>query len=53
MVQCEGSLFLDVCRLDDWPPFLGIRFHERGKCLGRLPLARENLHPKIAERTAG
>jgi hypothetical protein len=25
--------------LRNWPPFLGIRFHERGECLRRLPLA--------------
>src|SRR5215471_7998674 len=35
--------------LHNWPPFLRFRFHERSKCLWRLPLARENLHPKIAE----
>jgi hypothetical protein len=41
MTQADSAAYsaLDPELLQNWSPFLGIRFHERGECLRRLPLA--------------
>jgi hypothetical protein len=44
-----GSLPLDVCRLDDRPPFLDLGLLQRPERLRRLLVPRENLKPISAK----
>jgi hypothetical protein len=47
-----GSLPLDVCRLDDRPPFLDLGLLQRPERLRRLLVPRENLKPDICKERA-
>src|SRR5258706_8514292 len=46
----RSSLFdLDLSFADDRPPFLRLRFVERGQAVGRLQLARRDVESEVGE----